>query len=152
METLKDFFKPELIWILVGIILFVMEFGIPGLIVFFFGFGACVVGITCFFTEISINTQLLMFIAVSVGSLLVLRKWLKSTFIGHVVDRQDRSENLDEYLGQRAVVKEGISKGSVGKVEFHGTNWEADSDEELVEGAVVEIIGKNNLTLKVKSL
>lgn len=152
METLKDFLKPELIWILVGIILFVMEFGIPGLIVFFFGFGACVVGIVCFFAEISINTQLLIFIVVSVGSLLILRKWLKSTFIGHVVDRQNRSENLDEYLGQRAVVVEMVSKASVGKVEFHGTNWEASSDEDLIEGAVVVIIGKDNLTLKVKSL
>lgn len=152
METLKDYLRPELIWILVGIILFVMELGIPGLVVFFFGFGACVVGVVCFFVEMSINTQLLMFTAVSVGSLIVLRKWLKSTFIGHVVDRQNRSENLDEYLGQRVVVKEGISKGVVGKVEFHGTNWEAESDEELVEGTVAEIIGKDNITLKVKSL
>ena len=51
METLKDFFKPELIWILVGIILFVMEFGVPGLIVFFFGVGACAVAVVCFFAE-----------------------------------------------------------------------------------------------------
>jgi len=152
METLKDFLKPELIWFLVGIILLVMEFGIPGLIVFFFGIGACVVAIICFFVDISINAQLLTFIVVSVGLLVVLRKWLKSTFLGHVADKQNRSENLDEYLGQRAIVKACISKGTVGKVEFHGTNWEAEADEELVEGAVVEIIGKNNLTLKVKSL
>ena len=152
METLKDFLKPELIWFLIGIILLVMEFAIPGLIVFFFGIGACIVAIICFFVEISINAQLLTFIAVSVGLLLVLRKWLKMTFIGHVVDKQNRSENLDEYLGQRAVVKEPISKAVLGKVEFHGTNWQAQSDEELVEGAVVEIIGKDNLTLKVKSL
>ncbi|HPS55885.1 MAG TPA: NfeD family protein [Sedimentisphaerales bacterium] len=152
MEILKDFLKPEIMWILVGIILFVLEFALPGLIVFFFGFGACVVGIVCFFAEISINIQLLMFIVVSVGSLLVLRNWLKSTFIGYVVDRQNGSENLDEYLGQRAIVKEKISKTVVGKVEFHGTDWQAQSDEDLVEGDVVEIIAKDNITLKVKSL
>ena len=152
MDAFKDFLKPELIWILLGVVLFAMEFGVPGLIVFFFGVGACVVGGICFFADISINTQLLLFIGISVGSLLVLRGWLKKTFIGYVVDKQDGSENLDEYLGERAVVKSAILKGALGKVEFHGTDWKAESDDELVEGAVVEIIGKDNLTLKVKSL
>ena len=39
-----------------------------------------------------------------------------------------------------------------GKVEFHGTNWNAVADKEIEVGAVVEITGKDNLTLKVKSL
>jgi membrane protein implicated in regulation of membrane protease activity len=41
---------------------------------------------------------------------------------------------------------------SGGKVEFHGTNWLAEADEEIAEGATVQITGKDNITLKVKSL
>ena len=53
METLKEFLKPELIWFLVGIVLLVMEFVSPGLIIAFFGLGACVVAVVCLFTDIS---------------------------------------------------------------------------------------------------
>ena len=37
------------------------------------------------------------------------------------------------------------------KVAF-GTNWLAQADEEIAEGTMVQIIGKDNITLKVKSL
>ena len=39
-----------------------------------------------------------------------------------------------------------------GKVEFHGTNWEAQAEQEIAEGAVVEIVGKDNITLKVRAI
>ncbi|MHC4096021.1 MAG: NfeD family protein [Planctomycetota bacterium] len=152
MDTLKDFLKPELIWFLVGLVLLILEFVMPGLIVAFFGIGAWVVAVICLFADISLNTQLLIFIVSSVLSLLLLRKWLKGIFMGHVVSRQDVKENLEEFVGQRAVVKERIVPNSRGKVEFHGTDWQAEADEEIAEGTVVEIIGKDNITLKVKAL
>jgi len=37
-------------------------------------------------------------------------------------------------------------------VEFHGTNWLAEADEEIAVETVVEIVGKENITLKVKTL
>ena len=55
-------------------------------------------------------------------------------------------------VGQRAVVKEKILPKLGGKVEFHGSNWEARADQEIAEGTVVEIIGKDNITLKVKAV
>ena len=81
-----------------------------------------------------------------------LRKWLKGIFIGHITSKQDITENLKEFVGQKAVVKEQITPKLSGKVEFHGTNWAAEADEEIAAGAVVEIIGKDNLTLKVRVL
>lgn len=72
--------------------------------------------------------------------------------MGHVVSKQDVKENLEEFIGQRAVVKERIVPNSRGKVEFHGTDWQAEADEEIAEGTAVEIIGKDNITLKVKAL
>jgi len=152
METIKEFLKPELIWFLVGILLLVMEFVMPGLIIAFFGLGACVVAIVCLLTDISLNTQLIIFIGSSVLSLVCLRKWLKGIFIGHISSRQDLKEDVIEFVGQRVVVQEKILPKIGGKVEFHGTNWHAQADEEIAAGAVVEIIGKENLTLKVKPI
>jgi membrane protein implicated in regulation of membrane protease activity len=152
MDTLKDFLKPELIWFLVGLVLLIMEFVMPGLIIAFFGVGAWIVAIICLFIDIPLNAQLLIFIVTSVLSLLLLRKWLKGIFMGHVVSRQDVKENLEEFIGQRAVVKERIVPNGRGKVEFHGTGWTAEAEEDIAEGTAVEIIGKDNITLKVKAL
>jgi len=110
------------------------------------------VALVCLITDIGVNTQLIIFIVSSVLSLLLLRRWLKGVFLGHTVSKQDLKENLEEFVGQRAVVKEKIVPKVGGRVEFHGTNWEAQADEEIAEGTVVEIIGKDNITLKVKAL
>jgi membrane protein implicated in regulation of membrane protease activity len=155
LDAIKDFLRPELIWFLVGLVLLVFEFIMPGLIIGFFGIGAWIVAAICLFSDYvrgSINVQLITFILASVMSLLFLRRWLKGIFIGHVKSRQDMTKDLDEFIGERAVVKEKIGPNAVGKVEFHGTNWEAEADEEIAEGAVVRIVEKDNITLKVKSL
>ncbi|MBN2594205.1 MAG: NfeD family protein [Sedimentisphaerales bacterium] len=153
MDAIKDFLKPELIWFLVGLVLLVLEFIMPGLIIGFFGAGAWIVAIICLFSAYvagSINAQLIIFIIASVLSLLLLRKWLKGMFIGHTKSQQDLTEDMKEFIGERAVVKEKITPKAGGKVEVHGTNWIAEAEEEIAAGTVVEIIEKNNLTLKVK--
>ena len=152
MDAIKDFLRPEIIWFLVGLILLIMEFILPGLIIAFFGVGAWVVALVCLITDIGLNTQLIIFIIASVLSLLLLRKWLKGVFLGHTDSKQNLEEKLDEFVGQKAVVKKKIVPNAGGKVEFHGTNWLAQADEEIAEGAMVQIIGKDNITLKVKSL
>ena len=152
MDTLKDFLKPEIIWFVVGVVLLIMEFTVPGLIIFFFGVGACIVSGVCFLTDISLNAQLIIFIVSSVVLLLCLRKWLKAIFIGHVKAKQNMREDLSDFVGQKAVVISKIRPKLGGKVEFHGTNWDADADEEIAAGVAVEVMGKENLTLKVKAL
>jgi len=155
MDWIKEFLKPELIWFLVGLVLLIMEFMLPGLIIFFFGVGAWIVAIVCLLSthvQGSINTQLIIFIVSSVMSLLILRKWVKGVFLGHSGAKQDLTEDLKEFVGERAVVVETITPKAGGKVEFHGTNWEAQADGDIAAGAVVEIIGKDNITLKVKAV
>jgi len=152
MDAIKEFLKPEIIWFLVGLALLIMEFMLPGLIIAFFGVGACIVGIVCLITDISVEVQLLIFIIASALSLLCLRSWLKGIFMGHVKGRQDMMEDLQEFVGERAVVMEKISPKAGGKVEIHGTNWTAEADAEIPAGTAVEVIGKENLTLRVKAL
>ena len=52
MDFIKDFLKPEVIWCLVGLVLLLLEFILPGLIIFFFGLGAWVVAAVCLFAGI----------------------------------------------------------------------------------------------------
>ncbi len=152
MDVLKDFLKPEIIWFIIGIVLLLLEFGLPGLIVFFFGLGACITAGVCLFWPISLNTQLIVFILTSVLSLALLRKWFKSIFIGHTSSKQELSEDLADLVGQKAVVLEKITPKLPGKVELHGTDWQAQAEEEIEAGAVVVVTGKEGLTLNVKTL
>ncbi|MFQ5706070.1 MAG: band-7 C-terminal domain-containing protein, partial [bacterium] len=47
-------------------------------------------------------------------------------------------ENLEEYVGQKAVVTRAITLNKKGKVQFHGTDWEAEAYENLAEGTAVD--------------
>jgi membrane protein implicated in regulation of membrane protease activity len=152
MNTINAFLTPEIIWFLVGLALLILELALPGLIVGFFGIGAWIVAIVCLFAKIGTNAQLIIFIASSVLSLLLLRRWLKGIFLGHAGSKQDLKHDLEEFVGQRALVKEKIVPKLGGKVEFHGSHWEAQADQEIAAGTVVEIIGKDNITFKVKAL
>jgi len=152
MEWLKDVLTPELIWFLVGFVLVLCEFVIPGLVIVFFAVGAWIVAAVCFFKPLGLNAQLGVFIASSVLSLLVARRWLKGVFKGFGAAKQDMSVDMEDFVGQRAVVTQAITPTMPGKVEFHGTAWNAQARAEIGEGVTVEITGKENLTLKVRTL
>jgi membrane protein implicated in regulation of membrane protease activity len=152
MENFKEWLKPELIWFIAGLIMLLAEFAMPGLIIFFFGVGACLVALICLFTDISINLQLTLFLIASILLLVSLRKWLKNIFVGRTGQKESADELLQEFVGKKAVVTREIDPQTRGKVEFHGTNWNAEADQIINEGTSVEIIGKNNITLKVKAL
>ncbi len=150
MEFLREFVKPEVIWFLIGLVLLFAEMMIPGLIIAFFAFGAWVVAAVSLFRSLSLNEQLALFITSSVLSLVLARSWLKGLFSGYVSSRQEPNVDLNDFVGQRAVVIAKITPKLPGKVEFHGAPWLAAADEEIAEGSVVEIEEKDNLTLKVK--
>ena len=152
LTALKDFLKPEVIWCLLAIVLLLLELAMPGLIIFFFALGAFIVALVCLLTDISLPIQLLIFIAASIISLLALRRYIKGVFMGHIASKQNITENLSEFVGEKAVATTSITPKAGGRVEFHGTSWQAEADEEIPEGTVVQITGKDNITLKVKPL
>lgn len=79
-----------------------------------------------------------------------MRKYVKHTFFG----KKDSTENdLDEeFIGRFAVAEADFEKGSDGKVTFNGTLWAAIAENEIKKGEKVQIIGRDNITLKIKSL
>lgn len=153
MEALKEFFSPEIIWFIIGLAMLLSEFIMPGLIIAFFGFGAWVVAVLCLIMpKMSINLQLFIFIISSVVLLLALRKQVAKVFKGFEKQKNVAAEDVDDFIGHRATVVKEIRKNRKGKIEFHGTNWDAEADVDIAVGEMVEIIGKDSITLKVKTL
>jgi membrane protein implicated in regulation of membrane protease activity len=150
MNGISDFLRPELVWFLIGLVLLFVEMAVPGLIIAFFAFGAWVVAAVCLFEALSLNQQLALFIMTSALALVLARSWLRNVFAGYVTSKQNANTDLNDFVGQRAVVTQKITTKLPGKVDFHGAPWLAAADQEIAEGAVVEIVAKDNLTLKVK--
>ncbi len=136
-------------WLILGIILIFVELATPGFVLMFFGMAALTVSfLTLLIPSLGQTIAWLLFAALSVVYLLLLRKFLKRVFMGEK-DAPDRLE--DSFIGKFAIVSEPIAPGKPGKVEFTGCEWEAVSDAEAAVGDRVKIIDKNNLTLIVKS-
>jgi len=150
MDAWREWLRPELIWFFLGLLLLFAEMVVPGLVIAFFAFGAWVVAAVHLCYPLTLNQQLALFIMASVLSLALARSWLKNMFTGYVSSRSDGSVDLGEFVGQRAMVIQKITPKLPGRVEFHGTTWQAEADGEIAEGTVVEIRQKDNLTLKVK--
>lgn len=142
------FSRPEVVWFIIGLVLFLLELVIPGFVIFFFGVGAWITALMCLIAEPNINLQVIVFALTSVLSLLAFRKMIQKKFF---YTREDRSEAVeDEFTGKEAVVKEDIGPGTLGKVEFKGTSWKAESDSDIKAGQMVIIISKENFKLIVQ--
>ena len=150
--SLTNLATPALIWFLVGVTFFLLELATPALVLLFFGIGAWVVAATTLAMPIHLNTQLILFMVASLVSLVLFRRWLKGIFSGYVKSRQDSTQELEDLIGRRALVKERISPKLAGRVELHGSDWTAQADCEIAEGTPVEVIGQNSIILKVRPL
>jgi membrane protein implicated in regulation of membrane protease activity len=152
MDSMSEWLSPALVWFIIGFILIVLEFIIPGLITLFFGIGAWIVCLCCLFFDVPINVQLFIFIICSILSLIYLRKRFKSLFEKKADKVSLAIDELEEFIGQRAIVTKKITPNKNGRIEFRGSHWNAESDETIMKGKSVEIIAKKNITLIVKSL
>lgn len=143
-------FSPVLLWFLAGIIFFVLELALPGLIVFFFGLGAWCAALAAYLLPLGLSSQLLVFLAASLVSLLLLRSTLKKVFLGRTleVDAMDKGLPPDA----TGIVVEPILPPAAGTIKYSGSFWRATADLPLTEGTVVRIVDKNNLTFKVEPI
>lgn len=138
---------PQLVWFVCGIVMILLEFTLPGVILVFFGVGAIITSILVWVGVLSSPvSQLVVFAVSSLGLLFGLRKYASKFFKGASTEEED-----DEYFGKPARVTQKIVPGELsGKVFFEGSDWKADSEVEIGEGASVKVIGKNNITLIVE--
>lgn len=135
-------------------VLMLTELVLPGFIIIFFGIGAWVTAVCIWigFAD-SLNTQLVIFLVSSLASLVLFRRQGQKYFKGKVSGKVDDVSRLDDVKGEKAlVIEEIVPQGLPGKVEFHGTVWNAVADETIPKGTPVEVLERDNLTLKVKPL
>lgn len=139
-----------LVWLLIGLGFLFAEFFIPGLVVLFFGIGAFAVALIQFIHPLSMNMQVVIFVIVSVMSLFLLRRWFKRLFTGFTREHSDGLQDESEYSGEKAEALSQIGPGKRGKIAFHGSQWEADSDDDIQEGETVIIVKQVNIRFIVK--
>ena len=144
-------FNPVLIWFLAGLALILFEFMVPGIILVFFGIGAWITALTTWAGLTGgWTSQLLTFSISSVVLLVLLRRWFRARFFGHLTGGQDPNENLDEFKGQVVTVTAAIDPASGGKVEYKGADWSARSTAALGIGSRAVIESIDGITLVVK--
>jgi inner membrane protein len=142
------FERPELLWFLIGLILFLLELVVPGFIIFFFGVGAWVTALICLIANPGTNLQIIIFGITSVLSLIALRRLIQKKFF---YSRGTKSEDVeDEFTGKEGIAISDFGKAIKGKVEFKGTRWNAESESDIKEGQAVVITRKESLVLKVE--
>lgn len=142
---------PQYIWIIVGLAIMSMELFLPGFILCFFGLGAVLTGLLMVFMPLGFNAQLVLFAVLSTGSIFSFRRYAQGYFAGRVSNANPSGAAMELHIGETAIVTEDIIPNSPrGRVEFHGTSWNADSDVEIKTGVEVTIVERHDLTLKVK--
>jgi membrane protein implicated in regulation of membrane protease activity len=147
---IQDFFTPQVIWFLIGVVFLLLELAIPGLILVFFGFGAWITSLSIVLFDIELNTQLVIFTVASALSLVLLRKFLSHKFFGESDKKNDVLE--DEFIGKRAIAESEFKKDIPGKLNFRGTTWSAVSDCDIGKGDNVKVVGKESITLNITKI
>jgi len=137
---------PWWMWILMGFGLLAAETLTPGgFFVFFFGLSAVVVGLLAGVGIAgSVQAQWLLFTALTVACLLLLRPRLVGRFRGS----SDESQ-LPELIGDVAVLSDDLEPGGVAKAELRGTSWNVRSHEHtrLPRGSRCRVEKVDGLTL-----
>jgi len=143
--------NPPMVWFLLGIAFLVLEAFVPGVFLLFFGLGAWSAALAAL-AGLNQTAQLLTFMAVSLVSLALLRKKLKSLLTA----RAGRGEMTDDpvfaaqFLGREVAVVGEAAQGRLALVELNGSNWQAESEgEPLRLGDRVRVVGLKNLVLVV---
>jgi membrane protein implicated in regulation of membrane protease activity len=142
--------RPEIVWFIIGLVLFLLELVLPGFVIFFFGVGAWLTALLCLIANPGINLQVIVFAVTSVLSLLALRKMIQKRFF---YTKEGLSESVeDEFTGKEALAITDFEPGKTGKVDFKGTTWKAESEMTIHEGQRVIIKYKENFKLIVEPI
>lgn len=142
-------FTPE-IWIILGFVLILLEFVVPGALIVFMGTASIIVGLLIYIgLPIDHGIPFFAFMILAIGQIVFLRKRVKSWFTGDTA--KDSQDSIEEFIGKPAEVVSGFEDGAeTGTVVFKGANWKAVSKDPLSPGEKVVIEKQEGITLIVK--
>lgn len=146
MENLNS---PSLIWFILGFVLLILEFLVPGLILVFFGAAAWILALILLFADLSLDIQIILFLVLSLSSVSLLRKYIR---------RKSGNPSIEQYsleteiLGKTAKAETAIPVQGTGRVFLNGTSWMAvnQGEEEIAAHQEVVVKGWRSITLLVE--
>ena len=111
-------------WFLLGLVLMALEVLTPGgFFIMFFGTGAVAAGvIELMGIALPLPAQVLVFVGVSIVSLVLFRKPLQERFA-----RDTPQTKVDSLIGEAAKALNEIPAGGRGMVELRGASWTAEN-------------------------
>lgn len=137
--------RSDLIWFILGALLIITEMVTPSFFLIWFGIGALAAAGAAYLGAVA-AVQWVVFLALSAVLVLCSRK-----FARQVSPSPASKHNIDEYLGETAVVLQRIDPvANTGMVRVKKEEWRADAPEVIEEGALVEVTGSEGVHLKVK--
>ncbi|MFW5837868.1 MAG: NfeD family protein [Desulfovibrionaceae bacterium] len=134
---------PYLIWFGLGFLFILLELQAPYFILVFFGVGCWMAALSQAFLHVSLETQIVVFIAATVLSLALLRRYLKRLFT-RTGDVNEEDVDMEmEAVGRVVEVKEEIPASGVGRVKYRGSYWDAESESRIPAGAMARIVARS---------
>lgn len=131
-------------WFIAFVILILIELFTVNLVTIWFAIGTIASLLTSLYTY-SVFIQLIVFIVVSIVSLIVTKPLIKKLKIREFVPT-----NSDRVIGEVATVTKAIEKDKNGEVKVLGNIWTACSDSKIAVGAKVKVLAIDGVKLIVK--
>lgn len=133
-------FNTVTVWLIIGVLLLLSEFLIPGFTIFFFGVGALITTLLVFLIpplQDIVWLQIVIFLIISIVSLVTLRRFFNVSLKGEVFKERD------DYTGRECLIVEGLSEKKKGRIKYQGTTWSAFSEKgKFKKGQKATILGK----------
>ncbi len=138
-------FEPWHIWIIAGIVLFIIEIFTPSFVAGSIGVGAIASGIIAAF-GLGINWQLITFAVFTAIVFVTIRP-----IVIRLSKKNQLATNAEALIGKTGKVIQDIGKNP-GYVKINGDNWRSISIENnfISSGTLVEVIKIEGITLFVK--
>jgi membrane protein implicated in regulation of membrane protease activity len=147
MQSLLTFFVGFGVWnwFILGVLLFVLEFAVPGVHFLWFGLAAGIVGLLALATGLTWPYQVIAFGIIAVLTVFAVRRYARPDV--NKSDLPDLNERALQYVGRSFIVEKAIENGR-GKVRVGDSVWQAEGPD-VPAGTRVKVTGARGTVLVV---
>ena len=139
-----------IIWLSLFVLMIIIEASGPALISIWFAFGALISLIVSVIPGAPLWSELIIFIVISISTLLALRPIFKK-----YLKRNTVRTNIDSFIGKKGYVIEDISFLRPGAIKIGDISWTAipaNEKETIKEDEIVEVVSLNGNKVIVKKV
>ena len=139
-----------IIWLVLFVAMLIIEAIGPALVSIWFALGAVIALILSFIPEVAWWIEVIVFVVISIATLLALRPILK-----RYIKRNNYNTNIDSFTGKRGYVIEDITYLRPGAVKIGDVSWTAipvKKKKKIVENEIIEVVAVNGNKLIVKKV